>query len=289
MRIIEPDSAIQSPFDHNQLGPFLRWTGSKRWLAQTSLDEILPKKFNSYHEPFLGGGAVFFHIIGKENNRKRKFYLSDVNEELINCYKQLKVDFKGVLKHLRGFENNEIAYYKVRDISYNSDLKRAARFIYLNRTSFNGIYRVNSSGKYNVPYGYRSNVDLVTSDLLKNVSIALSNARLSCNSFEKSIQFIKEGDLVFIDPPYTVAHENNGFIEYNQKLFSWKDQIKLEKYILKIKERGGYFIMANASHKSIIDLYKHTGEIIKLSRYSKVGGRNKTRGEFNELIFCNTL
>ncbi|MEV4887671.1 Dam family site-specific DNA-(adenine-N6)-methyltransferase [Chitinophaga ginsengisegetis] len=274
--------------ESNQVNPFLRWTGSKRWLIKDYINDFLPTQFTNYHEPFLGGGAVFFYLKSINYNQEHNYYLSDSNEELINCYIQLRDNIAAVLKHLRNFKNSEIEYYKIRNLSPKSDCKRAARFIYLNRTSFNGIYRVNSQGCYNVPYGHREKVDFVTSEQLNDINNFLQGIVLKHTSFENNISSIHENDLVFIDPPYTVAHENNGFIEYNQRLFSWEDQLKLKEFIREIINRKAYFILTNASHSSIYDLYQDIGSIVKLSRASQVGGRNKTRGIYNELIVCNT-
>jgi len=264
--------------------PFLRWTGSKRWLVKDKLEDFLPKSYNNYHECFLGGGSVFFSI-----DPKKRSYLYDTNEELIETYKEIRDNAELVIKRLKRFKNTEEEYYHVRKASYKKPHTRAARFIYLNRCSFNGIYRVNNKGIYNVPYGKRKNVDLVTEDSLIAVSDYLKNTKLLCNDFESSLNFLNAGDLVFLDPPYTVAHNENGFIEYNKKLFSWEDQKRLKAYIDKLNEKQVYFILTNASHESIEELYKNCGDMFKLSRYSHVGGRNKTRGMFEELIICNTL
>lgn len=269
------------------INPFLRWTGSKRWFIKDHISDFLPNNFGDYHEPFLGGGSVFFYIKGSFKS-DRKYYLSDSNEELINAFIQIRDNLDMVIKHLKLFVNSEEEYYKIRKLKPRSNEKRAARFIYLNRTSFNGIYRVNSKGEYNVPYGKRSNVDVASEKLLTDIHFLLKSVVIEVSNFEISLQNIKKGDLIFLDPPYTVAHENNGFIEYNKNLFSWPDQEKLKSFVLKVIEKEAYFILTNASHESITNLYNDIGEISKLSRYSKVGGRNKTRGKYNELVICNT-
>ena len=146
---------------------------------------------------------------------------------------------------------------------------------------------VNSSGLYNVPYGNRINVDYVTEQMLLNVSKCLQGVHLKTSGFENCLNNVKNGDLVFLDPPYTVAHENNGFIEYNQKLFAWEDQERLKVFTENLMEIGAYFILTNASHTSIKDLYSNIGNIKRLSRNSQVGGRNKTRRMYNELIISN--
>jgi len=268
--------------------PFLRWTGSKRWFTKDHIEKYLPKEFNNYHEPFLGGGAVFFHIKSLPTSIDRRFYLSDSNDELINAYKQIQASPVKVIKELSGMINTQEEYYRIRQKKCRSLITRAARFIYLNRTSFNGIYRVNPKGEYNVPYGYRPHVDFVTKDQLFAVNRDLQNIVFSTRDFKAVIKNVKKGDLVFLDPPYTVAHENNGFIEYNQNLFSWDDQKKLRDLAEAINAKGAYFILTNASHPSITELYQGVGKIERISRSCKVGGRLKTRGVYNEVVIYNT-
>lgn len=264
--------------------PFLRWTGSKSWLVKNGLKDFLPETYNNYHECFLGGGSVFFAL-----NPQKDVYLYDSNKELIETYIEIRDNLELVIKALKKLKNTEEDYYRIRKINFRTPHTRAARFIYLNRCSFNGIYRVNSKGGYNVPYGKRTNVDIITEDNLRAVNTALKKTCINAIDFKLTLDKIKKNDLVFIDPPYTVAHENNGFIEYNQKLFSWENQLELRDYIKAIHKKGAYFILTNASHNSILELYKGIGKTVKRSRYSQVGGRNKTRGMYNELIICNTL
>ena len=186
--------------------PFLRWAGGKRWLLK-DLDKYLPEDgFNQYHEPFIGGGAVFFHLQSENNT-----YISDLNSELIEAYYSLQNNVEDVLNELTKFKNTKEDYYKIRKSKFISSAKRAARFIYLNQTSFNGIYRVNLKGEYNVPYGYR---DKFSFDLenIREASKLLQQTEINVDDFEAVTHNVQAGDLVFIDPPYTVAHNNNGFI-----------------------------------------------------------------------------
>lgn len=268
--------------------PFLRWTGSKRWFIKGHIEKFLPDAFNNYHEPFLGGGSVYFFINGLPTLTEREYYLSDSNEELINAYIQIQASPAKLIRELSKMINTKEEYYRIRLQKSSSNIKRAARFIYLNRTSFNGIYRVNSNNEYNVPYGYRLNVDLITKDLIISINKALKNTFFNTCNFDSILENINEGDLVFLDPPYTVAHENNGFIEYNQHLFSWDDQLKLKELTEAIDAKGAYFILTNASHPSIRELYRNIGTIKKIARPCKVGGRIKTRGVYNEVVIYNT-
>ena len=262
--------------------PFLRWTGSKKWFIKDGLTNYLPKSFNDYHECFLGGGSVFFSI-----DKNGEAFLNDINKDLIETYIEIRDNVELIIKTLKLLKNTEEEFYRIRKSRTIKSHTKAAKFIYLNKCSFNGIYRVNRKGIYNVPYGKRKNVDIVTEDNLRLVSKALQNVTIKAIDFKETLVNIKKNDLVFLDPPYTVAHENNGFIEYNQKLFSWEDQIELRDFVKSISQKGAYFILTNASHVSIRELYNEIGEIHTLSRYSQVGGRNKTRGMYNELIITN--
>lgn len=261
--------------------PFLRWAGGKNWFVK-HLPKILNGiNYNNYHEPFLGGGSIFFHL--KPPNGS---FLSDLNGELITTYNALKEDPKAVIKILSDFKNTKSFYYDLRDARYTNESKVAARFIYLNQTSFNGIYRVNLEGKYNVPYGFRTKAFYEEENLLA-VSNALKKASLEVADFEVVLDSLKSRDLVFLDPPYTVSHNNNGFIKYNQKLFSLDDQYRLFSLIEKIKSKGAYFILTNAAHKTIKGIFGTSGTLIKMNRASLIGGLNASRGETSEYVFTN--
>lgn len=259
--------------------PFLRWAGGKRWLIK-QLDEFLPKNFNQYHEPFIGGGAIFFHMNPKQS------FISDFNAELIETYNVIKNNPHEVIKYIKTFKNTKEDYLKIRTQNFQSIEKRAARFIYLNQTSFNGIYRVNSDGKYNVPYGYREKYTFDFDNIL-NVSKYLQNTTITHADFRKCIENVKENDLVFLDPPYTVAHNNNGFIQYNQKIFSLDDQYGLKELIMQIKEKKAYYILTNANHKKIREIFDVGDNITEVTRASLIGGRGATRGKYSEVIITN--
>lgn len=264
--------------------PFLRWAGGKRWLIK-HIHEIQKLNIDNYYEPFLGGASIFLNI---ENYNKAS--LSDLNYELIETYIALRDDLEAVISTLEKFENSEQEYYKIRNTNFNETFEQAAKFIFLNKTSFNGIYRVNQKGQFNVPYGFRNNLnDLVDRKNLDLVSNKLKGVNIKCQDFSEISTTIKKGDFIFLDPPYTVAHENNGFIQYNQKIFSLDDQIRLSKLIGKIKEIGAYYILTNAKHDAILEIYKGIDKPIILSRNSTVGGIGARREIFNEYIFSNCL
>lgn len=265
--------------------PFLRWAGGKTWLTN-HMNELLPKTINNYYEPFLGGGSMFFYLKSK-GLINGKCYLSDSNEELINAYKVLKSNPKELFELLKVQKNNENEYYRIRNTEFSTNIERASRFIYLNKTSFNGIYRVNKNGKYNVPFGHRKLEKLYNFEQLDKTSKSLKNCFFSVMDFKKVVTKVKEGDLVFFDPPYTVAHENNGFIQYNQSLFSWDNQIELSKLLLVIKEKKASFILTNACHTSIEEIYNDKGKKTILSRASTIGGIGANRTTYKELIYTN--
>lgn len=267
--------------------PILRWAGGKSWLLK-DIDKFLPLKFNNYYEPFLGGGALFIHL--KCSNRiKQKAFLSDQNHNLINTYKVIKNKPNPLIEVLKEFKNNKDFYYYIREQKYTNKIQLAAQFIFLNRTSFNGIYRVNLKGEYNVPFGFKSYKTLFDYDNLLKLSQIFNNTLFDSCDFEKILEDVKKGDLVFLDPPYTVAHENNGFIKYNQKIFTWEDQIRLANFIQKLKLKKALFIMTNAAHPSVGNLFKGIGKRQTLKRYSVVGGKGAKRQEINEYIFTNCI
>ncbi|NHZ85551.1 MAG: Dam family site-specific DNA-(adenine-N6)-methyltransferase [Planctomycetia bacterium] len=267
--------------NNSQQKPFLRWAGGKTWLLK-NISSFLPDSFNNYHEPFLGGGSVFFYLKPPNNS-----FLSDSNIELINAFQQIRDNVDTVISFLSTYTNTKTIYYRIRNSLSKNNVERAAQFIYLNRTSFNGIYRVNLKGEYNVPYGYNNYKILYDFDLLRSTSNALSSASLKICDFYKSIQRIKKDDLVFLDPPYTASHIKNGFIKYNEKLFSWQDQERLALYIEEIKKIGAFYLMTNAKHESVEDLYSKYDMPIVLNRFSTIGGKNAKRSSINELLFTN--
>lgn len=259
---------------------FLRWAGGKKWLVPKVKKIIDGLEFNNYIEPFLGGASIFFSL-----ELDKQAYLSDINEDLINTYIQIRDNLETVSNYLERYENGEDAYYAIRSLEPNTLDEKAAKFIYLNATSFNGIYRVNRQGKYNVPYGNRNYTHDI--DKLKWASNKLQKASISTNDFSVSKKYIKKGDLVFLDPPYVVAEGKNGFLQYNPKLFSIDDQKRLGELIDYINNKGAYYIMTNAAHNTIAEIFENKGRLIIENRNSVIGGRNARRGLIKEYIFTN--
>lgn len=258
--------------------PFLKWAGGKRWLV-SAYPELLELSFNRYIEPFLGSGAVFFHLAPARS------ILSDQNIDLINTYKAIKDDWRSVADELRRhhLNHNKNYYYAVRDSRPRAAHTKAAKFIYLNRTCWNGLYRVNLHGEFNVPIGTKQNVILET-DNFEAISHMLKNADLRAGDFEKTMELAGEGDLVFVDPPYTVKHNLNGFVKYNEKLFSWEDQERLRDSVIQASDRGASVVVSNANHRSVQELYKGIGTKKILTRSSVLAADSKNRGRYQELI-----
>lgn len=263
--------------------PFLKWAGGKRWLAAAALVP-LPEKFGRYIEPFLGGGAMFFHTV------PRRALLSDVNAELIELYEVVRdhpTELSAAMERHQA-EHSDDYYYLVRAQRPLTKVERAARFLYLNRTCWNGLYRVNLAGEFNVPRGTKQTVVFPGEDF-SSLSKILKSAEFICCDFERSIERAKKGDFLFVDPPYTVKHNLNGFVKYNEKLFSWDDQIRLRDALVMAVDRGVYVAMTNADHESVRELY--AGKLLyqSLSRASVLAADSGRRGKTTEALFTGNL
>jgi DNA adenine methylase len=273
----------RSDFDSQpKMTPFLKWPGGKRWFV-TNYSHLLPSAFNRYIEPFLGGGSVFFHLA------PCCAILGDSNEALIAAYSGLREDWSEVEAQLEAHDENhcEAYYYLVRDSKPRQITKQAARLIYLNRTCFNGVYRVNGSGAFNVPMGTRDSILFETDDF-KAVGDLLHRVKLRATDFEPLIAETKRGDFIFADPPYTVRHNVNGFVKYNEVLFSWSDQVRLAKVLAKARDAGAQILATNANHESVRELYESRGFFLKaISRFSSISADPDGRKHFEELVIMS--
>lgn len=261
--------------------PFLRWAGGKRWLKK-EIDELVNiNNYKNYHEPFIGGGAILFHL------KPANAFISDANKDLIEAYIAIKENPEAVIEFIKKFSKDKDSYYLIRAQTFENNFYRAAQFIYLNQMSFNGIYRVNANGGYNVPYGNREKYEFDFKNILL-VSEFLQNITIQHCDFQESLNNVGENDLVFLDPPYTIAHNLNGFIQYNQKIFSLDDQYRLTGAIDRIKEIGANYILTNAAHSKVKEIFdKENDTILEISRASVVGGKNSSRGQYSEYLFTN--
>lgn len=263
------------------ISPFLKWAGGKRWLV-SSRPDLLKRQQERYIEPFLGSGAVYFHL------RPHRGVLSDANADLIAAYEAIKQDWRKVQTALASYaeEHSVERYYLARDQRLDDMYEEAARFIYLNRTCWNGLYRVNRRGKFNVPIGTKTRVLLPTDDF-QRIAELLTTAQLRHQDFEAAIDDSAEDDFLFVDPPYTVKHNLNGFVKYNERIFSWDDQVRLRDALIRADARGVRILMTNADHESIRDLYRGLFWVESVGRHSVLAGAGGTRGRVTELLIRN--
>lgn len=264
------------------LVPFLRWAGGKRWFVQRHAD-LIPTVRGRYIEPFLGSGAVFFHL------RPARALLTDANPDLITAFRGVREAPEAVMAFLLAHQRSHSAehYRQVRAASPPLLAEHAARIIYLNRTCFNGVYRVNREGRFNVPMGDRGTV-VYDSDDFQSIADALTGAEIAVADFETSIDTAGPGDVLYADPPYTVRHNNNGFIKYNETLFSWDDQERLAKALARADERGARILATNAAHDSVRELYADLGfHLAEVSRFSPIAASGKDRKQYAEFVISN--
>lgn len=267
--------------DDTKVRPFLKWAGGKRWFVSKQSD-LLPEKFNNYIEPFLGSGAIFFHL------SPAKSKLGDKNTELIETYKAIRDDWRGVWRKLREHQRCHCKkyYYHVRGQNLRKLTTRAARFIYLNRTCWNGLYRVNLQGEFNVPKGTKSTV-IFPADDFEALSKLFKNCSFRAGDYAYLINRAEEGDLLYVDPPYTVKHNNNNFLKYNEVIFSWEDQVRLANLLREARQRGVQILISNANHRSIKELYRDYEMILPVSRHSVLAADSNNRKKTTELIITN--
>jgi DNA adenine methylase len=258
--------------------PFLKWPGGKRWLVQR-YNALFPTTYRRYVEPFLGGGAVFFHL------SPSRAVLSDSNPDLINAYKCVR-DYPDIIdRRLRKLHAHHSGglYYRMRAMKPRSDVGRAIRFIYLNRTCFNGIYRVNLKGEFNVPMGSRNLVEY-PDGYWSLISKRLDSASIKVADFENTIDSAGRGDFAFVDPPYTVMHNNNNFVKYNSNLFSWADQVRLSSALRRAASRGAQIMLSNADHMNVRTLYCEFGYHHRVDRMSALAAESSRRRKTTELL-----
>jgi len=257
-----------------------KWAGGKRFLVP-ELSKHVPDSYNRYFEPFFGSGALFFAL------KPTAAVLSDKNIELMEAYAQIRDNPDGVIRHLKRMKNQESEYYRVRASRPTSESGKAARFLYLANFAFNGIYRVNLKGEFNVPYGHnRSHPprQVFSAERLYAISEALQGQKVVHGDFTKALQQAGEGDFVYLDPPYTVAHGQNGFIKYNAKIFSWDDQVRLAKKADDLRKKGCHVVISNAYHRTIRDLFVGFDRR-RIRRHSIMSADNSYRRRICEYIF----
>lgn len=230
--------------------PFLKWAGGKTQLLG-ELHKYVPNNYNKYIEPFIGGGAMFFSLNLNES------IISDSNEELIITYKQVKTNVNNVIAHLETFEHKEEFYYDIRSLDPTEleDGYRAARLIYLNKTCFNGLYRVNKKGLFNVPYG-KGNGNFLNEEVLRNASEFLQETTIINGDYLAVLnEFATEGDFIFLDPPYYPVGKYSDFKRYTKEFFYHEDQVQLKNEFERLVNMGCKVVLTNSDHEVILDLY----------------------------------
>lgn len=264
--------------------PFVKWVGGKRQLLPV-LIAATPANFSHYFEPFVGGGAFFFYL------SKEKATISDANPELINCYETIRDDVDALISNLKNYVNDEASFYVTRalDLTKMTKVERAGRFIYLNKTCFNGLYRENKSGQFNTPYGRYSNPNIADQENLLAISSYLNNNDINIyhRSYKSVLKEAKAGDFVYLDPPYAPLTKTASFSSYVKGGFGHEDQVELAKMCVELSDKGVYFMQSNANVDTIHSLYGNFNiEIVHAARSisCKTVGRGKAA---NEVLITN--
>ena len=271
------------------LQPFTKWTGGKRQLLPV-IRELMPKTYNRYFEPFVGGGALFFDLAPKDA------VINDFNAELINCYQQIKDNPQELIEILKIHQeyNSKEYYLDLRSadrderIDMMSEVQRAARILYMLRVDFNGLYRVNSKNQFNVPYGRYKNPKIVDDNLISAISTYLNNNQIEIKKgdFEKAVLDVQPGDFVYFDPPYIPLSETSAFTSYTHEGFSYDDQVRLRDTFKKLSDTGAYVMLSNSSSFLVEELYRdfniHHVEAIRTN-----GAKSSSRGKISEIIVTN--
>lgn len=270
------------------IAPVLKWAGGKRQLLDT-LIPLVPKDYSVYCEPFVGGGALFFAL------QPQSACINDVNHELIRVYTVIKNDVDALIEQLKQFQNNKDQFYEIRSWDRNkdkythlSDIEKAARIIYLNRTCFNGLFRVNASGEFNVPFGNYANPNIVNEPVLRAISFYFNNSEIVFNAvdYAEILKNLPDNAFVYLDPPYDPVSVTANFTSYTKDGFSRDEQIRLRKCCDELNERGIKFMLSNSATDFIYDQYsKYNIEIISAKRL--VGADASKRGRIQEVIVRN--
>ena len=275
---------------NNLVAPVLKWVGGKRQLFET-FKPLFPKKFSAYCEPFLGGGAVFFNL------QPRKAYINDINKDLMLVYEVIRDDVESLIEILSVFENESDFFYAVRDLDRDKEIfpqlsrvERAARIIYLNKTCFNGLYRVNNAGEFNSPFGSYRNPNIVNAPTLRAVNKYLNSAEivLTATDYADVLSEIPRNTFVYLDPPYAPVSTTANFTGYTKGGFNQDEQIRLRDCCNELTERGIKFMLSNSDTELIHELYNgYNYNIIQVKARRIVNSVASKRGDVNELVIMN--
>jgi DNA adenine methylase len=267
--------------------PVLKWAGGKRRLIKEIVN-LFPRDYvkRAYHEPFFGGGALFFHIEPIRGS------INDVNERLMNFYTVLRDNPKKLINAASQYVYDKNEYYKLRK-RFNEgplpDVEDASILLYLNKTGFNGLYRVNRKGKYNVPFGRYKNPKIVDDERILEASKILSNVDITCERFVSVKKQAKSGDIVYFDPPYLPVSETSDFTAYSCNNFGYGDHVLLKETCLELSDRNVFFIQSNSYVPLILELYSGIDEfrieVVKMNR--PINSKASKRGKVNELLITN--
>jgi len=267
----------------------LKWPGGKRQLLQ-EIKKYIPQNINTYYEPFIGGGAVFYDLMF--NNA----CMNDVNWELINVYRQIKNHSNELILLLEEHKknHNKEYYYQIRKLDRNeqykdlSKIEKAARFIYLNKTCYNGLYRVNSKGQFNVPMGKYKNPKICDKELILEMSQYLKENHIQIKNmdFEKFLKNVQKDDFVYLDPPYDPVSKTANFTSYIKDGFDKNEQLRLKKVCDELNKKEVKFLLSNSDTDFINDLYKDY-RILKVKARRNINSKGNSRGEIFEVLIMN--
>lgn len=270
------------------VAPVLKWVGGKRQLLET-FRPLLPKRITTYCEPFVGGGALLFHL------QPSNAYINDINPELIRVYTVIKENVNDLISELGKFENTAEQFYAVRDWDRDkdyyatlTDVQKAARVLYLNKTCFNGLYRVNNAGEFNSPFGNYRNPNIVNAPVLKAVSAYFNSAdiHMTVMDYAEVLENVPRGAFVYLDPPYDPVSETASFTGYSRGGFSREDQIRLRECCDDLNARGIKFMLSNSATEFIMDQYaEYNITIVKAKR--AVNSVASKRGDVDEVVVRN--
>lgn len=268
-----------------QTYPIVKWAGGKRQLIFELLNNI-PENYNRYFEPFLGGGALFFEL------QPDNAYISDINEELINLYQVVRDNVDKLIVDLQKHDISKEYFMEIRNIDRTqeykswSDIQKASRFIYLNRTCFNGLYRVNSQGQFNVPFGHYKNPRIIDENNLINCSNLLQKTEIRNADFSEILKKVKKGDFVYFDPPYVPLSETSGFTSYTKDGFDINMQFKLKDVCDELNSMGVKFLLSNSDTKLVNELYENYN-IKKVFASRAINANADGRGKITEILVRN--
>ncbi len=267
--------------------PFLKWAGGKRQLL-SQIKPHIPKQFKRYFEPFVGGGALLFDL------KPQRAVINDVNAEISNVYQVIRDDVDALIQDLEQHQNNPDYFYALRaldrqpDFIHYSALKRASRVLYLNKTCFNGLYRVNQSGQFNVPFGRYKNPNIVNADNLRHVSLFLRRHQVKIlnEDFSHAVKGMRKEDFVYFDPPYDPLSDSASFTSYAAGDFGREQQRQLQQLCCRLDERGCRFLLSNSATDFIKDLYQDFS-ISTVQAKRSINSNRKGRGQIAEVLVKN--